>query len=61
MAEYIRVSDLNRKARELRQEIRRTQNIKVRNRLVEEEAAYAITLREMPRYEVKSRPTPVGT
>ena len=48
----IKVSDLQRKVRELGEDIRREKNAKVKKRLEEEQAAYTITLRNMPEHEM---------
>jgi hypothetical protein len=53
MPRYIRVSDLQRKVRELNEDIRRCKNAKVKARLVEEQAAYTITLRNIPQHEME--------
>ncbi len=49
----IKVSDIQRKARELREDIRKAKNPKVKARMVEEEAAYEIVLRNIPQHEQK--------
>jgi hypothetical protein len=50
---YIKVSDIQRKIRELSTDIRCCKNLKVKKRLEEEQAAYILTLRNATQHELK--------
>jgi len=52
MSRYIKVSDLQRKMCELSADIRRCKNRSLKRRLEEEHTAYAITLRNIPQYDL---------
>ena len=55
---YISVRDLQRKCINLRNEIRKCRNTKVKARLVEEEAAYTITLRNFKHIKIEEKRWP---
>ena len=56
---YIKVSDIQRAIRELSEDIRREKNSKVKARLLEEQAAYTITLRNMNQHDSRILVKPI--